>query len=75
MFPPAETHSAVTLRSLVTIVEDDPSLTVVGAATNGIDAIQQVRGLRPDVVVIDLYLSGDSRNRSGSQTRHVRIRT
>lgn len=49
----------MTLRSLVAIVEADPSFIVVGTATNAIDAIQQVRELRPDVVVMDLYLPGE----------------
>ena len=49
----------MTLRNLVAIVEADSKLEVVATATNGLDAIQQVRETRPDVVVMDLYLPGE----------------
>ncbi len=49
----------MTLRNLVAIVESDPGLTVAGTATNGIEAIQQIREVRPDVVLMDLYLPGE----------------
>jgi DNA-binding NarL/FixJ family response regulator len=49
----------MTLRNLVAIVEADPKLEVVATATNGVDAVQQVRETRPDVVVMDLYLPGE----------------
>jgi len=48
----------MTLRNLVAIVEADPSMEVVATATNGIDALQQIRTARPEVVVMDLYLPG-----------------
>ena len=49
----------MTLRNLVAIVEADSKLQVVATATNGVDAVQQVRETRPDVVVMDLYLPGE----------------
>ena len=49
----------MTLRNLVAIVEADSKLEVVTTATNGVDAVQQVRETRPDVVVMDLYLPGE----------------
>src|SRR5699024_4792452 len=49
----------MTLRNLVAIVEDEASLEVVATAQNGVDALQQTRDTRPDVVVMDLYLPGE----------------
>lgn len=49
----------MTLRNLVTIVEDDAALEVVATAQTGVDALQQIRDHRPDVVVMDLYLPGE----------------
>ena len=49
----------MTLRNLVAIVEADPTMEVVGSATNGLDALQQIRDTRPDLVVMDLYLPGE----------------
>lgn len=49
----------MTLRNLVAIVETDPTLEVVATAINGVDALQQIRHARPDVVVMDLYLPGE----------------
>lgn len=49
----------MTLRNIVAIVEADSKLEVVATATNGVDAVQQVRETRPDVVVMDLYLPGE----------------
>lgn len=49
----------MTLRNLVAIVDAEPSLEVVGTAQNGVDALQLIRDIRPDVVVMDLYLPGE----------------
>lgn len=49
----------MTLRNLVAIVDANPSLHVVATAQNGIDALQQIRQSRPDIVVMDLYLPGE----------------
>lgn len=48
----------MTLRNLVSIVDSDASLEVVATAQSGVDALQQIRKTRPDVVVMDLYLPG-----------------
>ena len=38
------------------ILEDDPGITVVGEARTGIEAIDQCKDLKPDVVVMDLSM-------------------
>jgi DNA-binding NarL/FixJ family response regulator len=43
------------LRVLIT---DTPDLTVVGEAGNGAEAVETVRELRPDVVVMDIRMPG-----------------
>jgi DNA-binding NarL/FixJ family response regulator len=42
--------------SLRTLIERQPELTVVGAAANGIAAIELTDELAPDAVVIDLHM-------------------
>jgi len=42
------------LDSLKPLIEHQPELTVVGAAANGLDAIELADELHPDAVVIDL---------------------
>lgn len=46
------------LESLERILADDPSITILGRATTGEDGLQQVRRLRPQVVLMDLQLKG-----------------
>jgi two-component system chemotaxis response regulator CheB len=43
-------------RRVKQILEEDPSLTVVGEAKNGQEAIDQVRLLKPDVVTMDIEM-------------------
>lgn len=43
-------------QGLRTVVEDCIRLEVVGEASNGLEAIEAVRLLRPDVVVMDIYM-------------------
>lgn len=38
------------------LVDRVPGFTVVGEARNGADALRAVRGLRPDLVLLDIYL-------------------
>src|SRR5207237_8950200 len=43
-------------RLLVTRLSLDPDLCVVGEAANGVEAIDRVRELAPEVVVLDLQM-------------------
>jgi DNA-binding NarL/FixJ family response regulator len=47
---------ATYLESLKPLIEHQPELTVVGAAKNGLDAIELADELLPDAVVIDLHM-------------------
>lgn len=47
---------AVFLESLKPLIEQQPELAVVGAAENGLDAIELADELGPDAVVIDLHM-------------------
>ncbi|GAA0927641.1 response regulator transcription factor [Virgisporangium ochraceum] len=38
------------------ILEDQPDITVVGEAADGVDAIEQARRLRPDVCLVDIRM-------------------
>ena len=38
------------------ILEDDPKIEVVGEASTGLAAVEQCKELKPDVVVMDLYM-------------------
>jgi DNA-binding NarL/FixJ family response regulator len=38
------------------ILEDDPRIEVVGEASTGLSAVEQCKELKPDVVVMDLYM-------------------
>ena len=44
------------VESLQPLIEQQPELTVVGAAANGLDAIELADELGPDAVVIDLHM-------------------
>jgi two-component system, NarL family, response regulator DevR len=51
-------HEIVRL-GLITLLEDQPGLQVVGEAGNAADAVQVVSMLRPDVVLMDIRMPGD----------------
>ncbi len=38
------------------LLEDEPDLTVVGEASNGLEALQRTAGLLPDVVILDVEM-------------------
>jgi DNA-binding NarL/FixJ family response regulator len=38
------------------ILEDEPDITVVGEASNGVDAVAMARRLRPDVCLVDIQM-------------------
>jgi NarL family two-component system response regulator LiaR len=44
--------------ALLLALEDDPSLHVVGEATNGIEALKLAAELKPDVILMDLLMPG-----------------
>ncbi|MEN0062375.1 MAG: response regulator transcription factor [Myxococcota bacterium] len=43
-------------EGLVAIIDRDPALQVVGTARDGVHAVERVRALRPDVVVMDVRM-------------------
>jgi len=46
------------MRLLITdLLSEDPQIEVVGTAVNGLEAIQQVNALRPDIVLLDLNMA------------------
>ena len=51
----AEDHTLVR-QGFRRILEDDPRIAVVGEARTGIEAIEQCKELKPDVVVMDLSM-------------------
>lgn len=51
-------HEIVRL-GLITLLEDQPGLQVVGEAGNAADAVQVVAMLRPDVVLMDIRMPGE----------------
>ncbi len=51
----AEDHTLVR-QGFRRILEDDPRITVVGEARTGLEAIEQCKELKPDVVVMDLSM-------------------
>jgi len=44
------------LESLRDLIDQQPELTVIGAATDGLQAIELAEDLDPDAVVIDLHM-------------------
>jgi DNA-binding NarL/FixJ family response regulator len=44
------------LESLRALIEEQPELTVVAAAENGLEVIELADQLRPDAVVVDLHM-------------------
>ena len=51
----AEDHTLVR-QGFRRILEDDPGIVVAGEARTGIEAIEQCKELKPDVVVMDLSM-------------------
>jgi DNA-binding NarL/FixJ family response regulator len=46
----------ITRRGLQTLLDLEPDLEVVGLASNGIDAISQVKAVNPDLVLMDVKM-------------------
>jgi DNA-binding NarL/FixJ family response regulator len=53
----AEDHHVVR-QALRTLLEAEPAFRVIGEAGDGLEAVQQVEHLRPDVLVLDLMMPG-----------------
>ncbi len=53
----ADDHTLVR-KGIARLVETDPTLEVVGEAADGLEALHQVRQLKPDVVLMDIYMPG-----------------
>jgi len=51
----ADDH-AVVRRGLMTLLEDETDLDIVGEAVDGQDAVEKTAALRPDVVLLDLTM-------------------
>jgi DNA-binding NarL/FixJ family response regulator len=49
---------ALVRRGFRRLLEDDPSISVVGEAGNGEEAVRMVEALKPDVVVMDAAMPG-----------------
>jgi DNA-binding NarL/FixJ family response regulator len=47
---------AAFLRSLEELIDRQPELAVIGAAADGLEAIELVEHLHPDAVVLDLHM-------------------
>jgi two-component system response regulator NreC len=72
----ADDHPVVRL-GLRTLLESEPNFKVVGEASDGLEAVQKVKRLLPDVVVLDStmpYLNGiEAARQVRAQFPHIRI--
>ncbi|MCY7352120.1 MAG: response regulator transcription factor [Cytophagaceae bacterium] len=51
----ADDH-AVVRKGLITLLEDEADLEIVGEAVDGQDAVEKARALKPDIVLLDLTM-------------------
>ncbi len=83
----ADDH-AIVRRGLVSIINDEPDLVIVGEFGNGLEALQHYEELVPDVVLMDLampildgtsamvkILEKDSKPKSSSSPRTMKRKT
>ncbi len=62
-------------RALATLISAQFDMTVVGEGENGRDALEKVRALRPDIVVMDVNMPGSSGVDGVSAIRQAGITT
>jgi two-component system chemotaxis response regulator CheB len=43
-------------RRLTSLLEKDPSIKIIGHATNGLEAIEKATELKPDVITMDVEM-------------------
>ncbi len=43
-------------RAIATLVEEQPDFTVIGEASNGVEALERARSLSPDLIVMDVEM-------------------
>ena len=55
----ADDHTLIR-RGIVGLLDDQPDMEVVGQADDGAEALQKVRELKPDVVLLDIGMPGAS---------------
>jgi len=72
----ADDH-AVVRAGLKALIDAESGMTVIGEAADGLDACEQVPGLRPDVVVMDVSMPGltgaQATERLQKECPHVKI--
>jgi len=52
--------SAIVVERLKTIIAETEGLEYVGSATNAKDAVESILSLTPDIVILDIRLSGEN---------------
>jgi NarL family two-component system response regulator LiaR len=55
----ADDH-AVVREGLRTLIGTEPGMEVIGEAVDGVEAVQKARGLKPDVILLDLVMPRQS---------------
>ena len=56
-------------------VERVPGFEIVGTSSNGIDGIEKVRQLKPDLVILDIYMPGQNGTEVLQQIRNEQLGT